>query len=291
MKPTQAAGLSVASNSVLVALKLTAGLMMGSVSVLSEAIHSGLDLLASVIALFSVTKSSKPPDNDHAFGHGKIENVSALLEALLIFVAALWIIAEAIQKIRHGVEVESLGIGLVVMGISAGANLVISRILFKTAKAYDSQALHADGLHLQTDVYTAAGVFVGLGAISLTHIGILDPLVAIGVALLIIKASWDLTRESFMPLLDVRFPEEEEKELVEILEAFRSEFIDVHEIRTRKAGPERHIDLHMDVDGEISVFQSHDLTDRMQAAILIRWPRAFVLIHVEPVVVQQGPES
>jgi cation diffusion facilitator family transporter len=286
LKPTQAAALSVVSNTTLVLLKLFAGVITGSVSIISEAIHSGLDLLAAIIALYSVTQSGKPPDQDHSYGHGKIENISAFVEALLIFVAAIWIIVEAYKKIIHGVHVESLFVGLIIMGISAVANYFISVMLFNVGKKYDSLALLADGLHLRTDVYTSVGVFVGLAVISLTGIKILDPIVAIAVALLIIYASWELTRKSFTPLLDVRLSKEDEAEVLQIIENFRSDYIEFHKLRTRKAGPERHIDLHLIVRPDRPVAEAHALVDRIEKALKERWNRTSVLIHVEPCVQQ-----
>ena len=282
LKPTQAAALSVASNSTLVVLKLSAGLAMGSVSVLSEAIHSGLDLLAAIIALYSVTESKKPPDEKHSYGHGKIENFSALIEALLIFVAAIWIIYEAVKKLIHGVEVESLGLGILVMGVSAVANQLISSMLFKVAAKHDSQALEADGLHLRTDVYTSVGVLAGLGAIYLTGIKLLDPIIAMGVAALIIKASWDLTKRSFLPLLDVRMVAEEEEAFLGIIEAHRGQFVEFHKFRTRKAGPERHIDLHLVVRPDLPLPAAHALANSIEQAVRVKWNRVSVLIHMEP---------
>ncbi len=282
MKPTQAATLSVVSNSTLVALKLVAGFITGSVSIISEAIHSGLDLAAAVIALYSVSQSSKPPDEAHSYGHGKIENISALVEALLIFVAAIWIIVEAIRKLIFGVHVGSLTLGLVIMGVSAVANYVISTLLFKVGKKHDSLALQADGLHLRTDVYTSVGVFVGLGVISLTRVTVLDPIIAMAVALLIIRASWELTHESFTPLLDVRLPEEDETAVRHIVESFRGEYVEFHKLRSRKAGPERHVDLHLVVHPDHPITEVHELADRMEKAIRQRWPKSSILIHMEP---------
>lgn len=282
MKPTRAAALSVVSNTTLVLLKLFAGMVTGSVSIISEAIHSGLDLLAAIIALYSVSQSGKPPDEDHRYGHGKIENISALIEALLIFVAAIWIIVEAYKKIIHGVRVESLAVGLVVMGISAVANYFISALLFRVGKKHDSLALLADGLHLRTDVYTSVGVFIGLGVITLTGIKILDPIVAIAVALLIIYASWELTQRSFTPLLDARLSEEEEAEVRKIVESFKNDYVDFHKLRTRQAGPERHIDLHLVVHPDHPIAEAHALADSIEKTIKERWHRASVLIHMEP---------
>ena len=282
MKPTQAAVFSVVSNSTLVALKLVAGFITGSVSIISEAIHSGLDLLAALIALYSVNQSSRPPDEAHSYGHGKIENVSALAEALLIFVAAAWIIVEAVRRLILGVGVESLGLGLAIMAFSAVANYLISVLLFRVGRKHDSLALQADGLHLRTDVYTSLGVFVGLGVITATHLTVLDPIVAMVVAVLIIRASWNLTRESFRPLLDVRLPEEDEIAVRQVVENFRGEYVEFHKLRTRKAGPERHIDLHLVVHPDHQIAEVHDLADRIEKAIRALWPRTSVLIHMEP---------
>ena len=174
-----AAWVSVASNSLLVVLKFIAGILVGSVSIISEAIHSANDLLASFIALFAVKTSSKPPDKEHPFGHGKVENVSGTIEALLIFVAAFLIIKEAVERLFHGVEMQTLGWGLAVMGFSAILNLGVSEYLMYVAKKTNSIALEADAMHLRTDVYTSAGVFVGLLLIKLTCYTIIDPIAAI----------------------------------------------------------------------------------------------------------------
>ncbi len=160
---SRAAAVSVASNSLLIFLKVTVGLVTGSVSVLAEAIHSSLDLLAAIIAFFGLRAADKPADREHPFGHGKWENVSGSIEAVLIFIAAVWIIYEAIKRILHGGEVELLGWGIAVMAVSVVANILVSRHLFKTAKIHDSLALEADAQHLRTDVITSLGVMAGVG--------------------------------------------------------------------------------------------------------------------------------
>ena len=159
------ARLSVISNTTLMLLKLAVGLAIGSVSVISEAIHSGMDLLAAIIALFAVKISGKPADQHHPFGHGKVENISGTVEALLIFLAAIWIIYEAIKKLLNPQPLEDVGWGVAVMFVSAMVNIFVSRTLFKVGKETDSVALQADAWHLHTDVYTSAGVMAGLGII------------------------------------------------------------------------------------------------------------------------------
>jgi len=208
--------LSVVSNATLVALKLAVGLAIGAVSVLSEAIHSGVDLVASGIAWYSVRTSGVPADREHPFGHGKIENVSGAVEALLIFLAAGWIVYEAVGKIVRPEPVELASWGAAVMLLSAAVNTLVSRRLFRVGRETDSVALIADGWHLRTDVYTSAGVMTGLGAIwAASHVapGVdlnwVDPAAALGVAVLIVKAAWDLTRQSVRDLLDVQLPGDE----------------------------------------------------------------------------------
>ncbi|HEX2970098.1 MAG TPA: cation diffusion facilitator family transporter, partial [Bacteroidales bacterium] len=177
------ARLSIVSNTFLIIIKIVVGLLSGSVSIISEAIHSSMDLVAALIAFFSVRVSDNPPDSRHPYGHGKVENVSGVIEALLIFIAAGWIIFEASKKIFGGeIELESIGLGSLVMLIAAVVNTLVSMRLYKVARETHSVALEADALHLKTDVYTSLGVAAGLGLIMLTGFRWLDPVVAIMVA-------------------------------------------------------------------------------------------------------------
>lgn len=270
------------SNLLLILMKLSVGLAINSVSVLSEAIHSGIDLLAALLALFSVSTSAKPPDEEHQYGHGKIENVSGVVEAVLIFLAAAWIIMEAVHKLISGAEVSTPAWGLAVMGLSAMVNLVISSVMIKTARATDSIALEADAWHLRTDVYTSFGVALGLLLIWITGWSLFDPLSALGVALLIIKASYDLLARAFLPLLDTRLPLDEEDVIRQIIRSYGSQYIGFHRLRTRKSGSDRHIDLHLVVPRNQSIGISHELCDQIEQAVGERFPGAHILIHVEP---------
>ncbi|HHW41566.1 MAG TPA: cation transporter [Syntrophomonadaceae bacterium] len=276
------AQLSVLSNTLLVLFKLVVGIAINSVSVISEAIHSGLDLLAALLALFAVRQSGKPPDEQHQYGHGKIENISGVIEAILIFIAAIWIIREAVHKLLVGARVETPVWGLIVMAFSGVVNYVISTMLMKTAKATDSVALEADAWHLRTDVYTSLGVAAGLILLLLTGYQILDPLIAIAVALLIIKASFDLTVKAFFPLIDTSLPSDEEEIIKQIIDDYGSQYISFHKLRTRKAGSERHIDLHLVVPETRTIAVSHELCDDIEKAVKDRFPGSHVLIHVEP---------
>ncbi|GAW92701.1 cation diffusion facilitator family transporter [Calderihabitans maritimus] len=277
-----AAKLSIVSNSILVLFKLITGLSINSVSIISEAIHSGLDLLASGIAYFSVREASKPADDLHQFGHGKIENLSGTIEAILIVLAAIWIIFEAIKKLLHPTPIADVRLGIIIMLISASVNWIVSQKLFQTARETDSVALEADALHLRTDVYTSAGVLLGFVGIKYTGWPWLDPLLALAVALLIIKEAVRLTREACLPLLDVRLPEEEEKAIVGIIEGHAEHFIEFHKLRTRKAGAERHVDLHLVFPKGRPVAEVHALCSQIEADIKARYPGTQVLIHAEP---------
>ncbi len=276
------ARLSVLSNLILVILKLATGLAIGSVSVISEAIHSGIDLIAAVIAYISVRKSSEPPDVEHAFGHGKFENISGAIEAILIFIAALFIIQQAYDKIVHGVILEDVNIGILVMLISTIVNFFVSKKLFQTAKKTDSIALNADAWHLRTDVLTSLGIFAGLLAIKLTGITILDPIMAVIVALFILRAAFDLIVRSVRDLMDITLPPEEEKEIRHVIEKHSDEYLDYHDLRTRKAGSDRFVDFHLVVPKKLNVESAHALADRIEGDIMEKYPRTSVIVHIEP---------
>jgi cation diffusion facilitator family transporter len=281
--------ISVISNIALLILKVAVGLAIGSVAILSEGIHSGMDLLAALIALFSVKKSSQPADRVHPFGHGKVENISGTIEAALIFIAAAWIIYEAIRKLIHPTPLEAIGWGIAVMLFSTGVNIVVSQSLFKVAKETDSVALLADAWHLRTDVYTSAGVTISLILIWMgetvfegRHFHWLDPVAAIAVALLIIKAAYSLTVHSARDLMDVRLPEEEEAWINALIRSHGKDIHGFHDLRTRKAGGYRFVEFHIKVDPKMTVEDSHRITDEIAEAIENHFPRTSVTIHTEP---------
>jgi cation diffusion facilitator family transporter len=276
------ARLSVVSNVLLTAGKLAVGLAMNSVAVISEALHSGLDLLAALIAYASVRQSSRPADAEHNYGHGKFENVAAIIEALLIIAAGIVIVWQAIPKLLGAREVHHLGLGMVVMGCSAVVNLVISSLLMRTARRTESPALEADAWHLRTDVLTSAGVFGAMLAIQLTGWYILDPLIALVVSLFIFKAAFDLLRGSWGSIVDARLPDEEEQVIRRVLESYAGEFVQFHDLRTRRAGPDRHIDCHLVVPGYRPIAQVHRLCDAIEEDIRRHLAGAQVLIHTEP---------
>ena len=276
----QIARLSILSNTFLITLKLVVGLISGSVSIISEAIHSSMDLIASVIAYLSVKVSDNPPDSRHPYGHGKVENISGVIEGLLIFVAAIWIITEAVKKLLgETIELDSIALGSVVMVISAIINTIVSRRLYKVARETNSVALEADALHLKTDVYTSLGVAVGLGLIMLTGINWLDPVVAILVALFIIIESYQLLKKAFTPLLDTAWAADD---IIELEGKLKRLEVHYHDLRTRVAGNYRFIDLHIEIPENVSVGNAHQYCDKIENELTNKYENLTVTIHVEP---------
>ena len=276
------ARLSVYSNTSLVVLKVIVGILMWSVAVLSEAIHSGIDLIAALIARYSVKKSAEPADKEHRYGHGKFENLSGMIEGALIFVAAAGIIYVAVQRLFGDYEVELLPAGMLVMGVSAVLNFLVARKLSEVAKRTDSLALEADAYHLKTDVWTSAGVFVALALIQVTDIHVIDPAVAMIVAMFIIHAAYDITKRSAEGLVDKSLPEAEIKLVELIISEHKSEILNYHKLRARKMGSERQIDLHMIVPRNLSIKEGHDLVDKLEQDIKKALPHTITVVHIEP---------
>jgi cation diffusion facilitator family transporter len=273
--------LAVCSNAALTAGKLVAGVAMSSSAVLAEGFHSGVDLVAALIAFWAVRKARQPADADHAFGHGKYDALSGAVEGLLIFGAAFFIIAEAVRKIITGGEVEKLGLGAAVMAASALVNFLVSGRLFAAARRTGSVAVEADGHHLRTDVWTSLGVLAGIGLIRLTGVHILDPIAAFVVAALILITAWRITKKSIGDLLDRRLPNGEEKRIAEIVREDHPHWLEFHRLRTRRAGGQRHIDLHVVTCRDIPVEMAHRLTEDLEEDIRREFPGAEIITHVE----------
>lgn len=280
--PQRIAGLSIISNTIVVTLKTIVGILSGSVAVLSEAIHSGLDLVASMIAYFSVKISSRPPDKKHPYGHGKVENISGTLETLLIFIAGIWIIYESVQKLidPSPIKMPTLAVGVMVVG--ATINLIVGKIVKKVGEKHESVAMQSNALHLLTDVYSSIGIAISIVIVSLTDFYILDPLIGIGVAVFIMVEAYSLGKKSFTPLIDTRLTNEELIKIMNVLDSFKNEYIEYHDLRTRRAGAEKHIDFHLIVPGNTTVLTSHQLCNRIEAGIEQVLPKSNVVIHVEP---------
>jgi cation diffusion facilitator family transporter len=275
---TAAARISVISNTSLVIIKFVAGFISGSVSVISEAIHSMMDLLAAIIAFFSVKVSDTPADERHPYGHGKYENVSGVIEAFLIFIAAIWIIYEAISKLVHPVPLEKAGIGMFVMFISAIINYFVSQNLYKVARKTESIALEADALHLKTDIYTSLGVAIGLLLIYITGIKLIDPIVAILVACLILKESYNLLKRAYSPLLDTAISMDE---LKDIRSSILKSGYSFHDLKSRQSGNIRFIEFHLEMPGEMPLKEAHKICDEIEDDIKNKTPNIQISIHVE----------
>jgi len=282
---SRAAAVSIVSNSALIAFKLVVGIMSGSIAIISEALHSGSDLVAAIIAFYSVRKAAEPPDLHHHYGHEKVENLSGVIEALLIIAAAGVIIYEGVLKIIHGPpHIDHIWLGIGVMVVSGVVNLVVSRkVLYPVARRTQSAALEADAAHLLTDVYTSFGVAGGLLLVKLTGWELVDPIAAIAVAVLIISTGYRLVVQSTKVLLDQTLPEDELQEIRRCVKDHRGDLIwGYHKLRARQAGSRRHIDLHITVDETLTVAAAHEAAEHIAADIRECVPNSDVLVHIEP---------
>jgi cation diffusion facilitator family transporter len=281
---SRAAAVSIASNATLIVFKLVVGILSGSIAIVSEALHSGSDLVAALIAFWSVRRAAVPPDERHHYGHEKVENLSGVIEALLIIAAAGVIIYEGVVKIVEGPELDHIWLGIGVMLVSGIANLIVSRkILSPVARRTESAALEADAAHLLTDVYTSFGVAGGLLLVKLTAWPYFDPVAAIAVAVLIIHTGYRLVMQSTRVLLDETLPDEELEAIRRCVREHRGEIIfGYHKLRARRAGSRRHVDLHVTVDEELSITEAHEIAMHITEDIRDCIPNTDVLVHVEP---------
>ncbi|MBV8594640.1 MAG: cation transporter [Candidatus Eremiobacteraeota bacterium] len=278
----QALRVPLASNALLVVLKLVVWLFTGSVSVLSEALHSGVDLVVTSLQLVSVRLAARPADADHAYGHGKFENIGAAFEALLILGTAGVVVAEAIQRIRSTMPIAHLDLGVGVMMLSAVVNIFVSRRLAQTATIEQSPSLHAEAAQLRADVWTAAGVALALIAIRFTNVWLIDPIISLMIAGLIVKSAYDVSVRALIDLTDGRLPPKDEVQIRAIIDRHRDLYAGYHKLRTRRSGGGEFIDFHLQMKGEMPLQQAHDLSDLIVVAIKDAFPRAHVLIHLEP---------
>jgi cation diffusion facilitator family transporter len=280
---TRAAGLSIASNATLIALKLAAGAVTGSIAIVTEAVHSAIDLVASIVAYFSVRKADEPADESHPYGHEKVENLAAAIEGMLILVGAGVILYESVRRLIDGAAVDSLGFGIGVIAFSMVANVAVSTYLYRQARATESPALEGDAAHLRTDAFTSTGVLVALVAVELTGEEWLDPAVALAVAVAIVFAGIRILNRTSRVLVDEALPEQE-------LDAIRRAVADYgadevtgfHKLRARRAGSRRYVDLHVQFRDGTTLKRAHELSHGLQHAIGERLRGADVLIHLEP---------
>lgn len=279
-----AAMISIVSNSLLILLKVVAGILSGSISIISEAIHSGSDLLASIVTFFSVSESLKPADNEHQFGHGKYEDFTSLIEGALIILAAFYIVYESLKKILFSLKIEiDTSVGLTVMFISVIANIFVSSYLFKVANKTGSTALYADGEHLRTDIYSSLAVFIGLILVKLTDNHIFDPLIAIMVAIIIFFAGFKICVQAKDALLDQSLSESENSQIKLIIgEYIGNDVISLKSLRTRKSGLKKNIDIILIVEKTMHISSSHELCDKIEAEIENQLKNTDITIHLEP---------
>ena len=283
-KKKLAAGLSITSNIILSVLKVVTGILSGSLSIISEAIHSLSDFLASVLTFFSVMKSSQPADSDHPYGHGKYEDMAGFIEGILIIFASLFIIFEATKKIIFGINMDTENnLGIAVMFIAVALNVIVSSILFKTAKESNSISLYADGEHLRTDVYSSLGVLFGLILIKITGYSILDPVIAILVAVIIFRAGYSISQRAGGNLLDHSLPEDNIKKIKDILNA-HADIVKLKEnsIKARQIGPSKDIDLILQFPNNTTICECHKICDDIEQHIQTLYPNCNISIHSEP---------
>jgi cation diffusion facilitator family transporter len=275
--------LSIVAAVATISLKLFAWNLTDSVGLLSDALESCVNLVAAIIALVMITIAEKPADDDHAFGHNKAEYFSSAIEGGMIVLAAFSIIWTAIPRVIHPQPLENMGIGLLVALGASGINLVVALVLLKNGEKYNSITLDADGKHLMTDVYTSAGVLLGILAVKLSGWMVLDGIVAIGVAFNIIWAGYQLIRRSAMGLLDSGISKEERLKIFRLLETFKSQNIEFHSLMTRQSGQRKFIALHILVPGQWTVRKGHNTVEKIEKNIrdVFDGP-VTVFTHLEP---------
>lgn len=276
------AWLSIAAALVTIALKTGAWWITGSVGLLSDAAESVVNLVAAVIALVALTVAARPPDAEHHYGHGKAEYFSAAIEGLMIFVAAAVILVTAVQRLLDPVELESLGIGLAISLVATAINGAVGMLLIRVGRAHRSATLTADGKHLMTDVWTSAGVVVGVLLVGITGWLQLDAIVAIAVALNILWTGTRLVQSSVSALLDGALSPEDQAVVVAVLDRHRSEEVDFHGLQTRESGRHRFVSLHVLVPGAWTVQQAHDMLETVEGDIKAALEGVEVTTHVEP---------
>ena len=280
---TRYAWLSMAAALTTISLKAGAYLLTGSVGLLSDAIESIINLVAAGMALWMLTIAARPPDESHMYGHGKAEYFSSSVEGALILVAAVGIAYTAVERLLDPVPLMQLGTGLGISFVAALVNFIVSRILLRAGDKYRSITLEADGHHLMTDVWTSVGVLAGVGAVALTGWQVLDPLVALGVAVNIVWTGIRLIRRSVAGLMDASLSEKDQQKIEAVLSKYREMGIEFHALRTRQAASRRFVSVHVLVPGEWSVHDSHHIAEDLEGDIRQVIRDAVVFTHLEPV--------
>jgi cation diffusion facilitator family transporter len=287
-----AARLSIVSNSVLIALKIVAGVITGSIAILTEAVHSTIDLVGSIVAYVSVRKADEPADSEHMYGHAKIENLAGAIEGMLILVGAGVIAYEAIRRLAIGATIDSLGFGIAAIAVSMVANLGVSTYLFRQARLHDSPALEGDAIHLRADSLTSVGVLVGLVLIEITGLEQLDAVVALVVAVAIVYAGVRILTRSSRVLVDEALPSAELDLVKDVIDSYsRGEVVGYHKLRSRRAGSARYIDLHVQFAPGTTLERAHNVAHELQGVIRQRIRGVDVLVHLEPAARARPPNG
>jgi cation diffusion facilitator family transporter len=274
--------LSIGAALTTIALKASAYFLTGSVGLLSDALESLVNLVAAVVALGALIIAQRPPDEDHEFGHDKVEYFSSGVEGALILFAAGSIGLTSVERLLKPQALEQIGLGLVISVIASLVNLVVARVLLRAARDYESITLEADARHLLTDVWTTAGVIVGVGLVALTGQSWIDPLIALVVAANIVLAGVKMLQRSANGLMDMAISSDERAIIARILDSFRAQGIEFHALRTRQAGARRFISLHVLVPAHWTVQRGHNLLERLESDIRREIPNAVIGTHLEP---------
>jgi cation diffusion facilitator family transporter len=280
---TRAAAVSIASNACLIVLKLAAGLVTGSVGILSDAVHSLMDLIASLIAWASVRKADVPADASHRYGHEKLEDLAAGAQALLLLFGAVFIAVEAIRRLVNGGHVASIGVGVAVAALAAAVNLVVSTYLYRAGRATASNALNANATDLRTDAIVSLAVLVSLVAVKLTGADWMDSVVGLLVAAAISRTGVRILVGASRRLADEALPPDELAALEQVVASFvGEEVVGFHDLRARHVGSNHQVDLHLQFATGMSLERAHYVSHQLQDAIVKRLPGTTVLVHLEP---------
>ncbi|HNP72093.1 MAG TPA: cation diffusion facilitator family transporter [Kouleothrix sp.] len=274
--------LSLGAAAATIALKLAAYWLTDSVGLLSDALESIVNLVAALVAIWALTLASRPPDDEHAYGHSKAEYFSSGAESVMILLAAGGIALTAINRLQNPRPIENVWVGLLVSVVAAGINGAVALTLLRASRRLSSITLRADAHHLLTDVWTSGGVVLGVVLVNLTGWLPLDPLIAIAVAANIVWAGWRLLRETADGLLDIGWPAEQRRQVEQLLEPYRKQGLQFHAIRTRIAGQRRFLSFHVLVPGEWSVQRGHALCEELELRIRAELARTTVFTHLEP---------
>jgi len=276
------AKISIIAISSLIAIKVFASILTGSVSIRADAIHSGLDLLGAIVGFYAIRYAQKPADQEHAYGHSKAENIAGVIISGIIFIAAGTIVYEAINRMITGATIELVSFGIIITACAIIVNLIVSRYALRVARSTDSVALEATARDMTADVLSSCAVLVGLILVNITKLSILDPIVALLVSIFIVRAAYITIKKSIDGLMDASLPLEEQEIIMKSIDKYRDEVVELHKLRTRKAGPRRFIDFHLVMSRYTDIYKAHELSDQLQQDIQNELAHSNVTIHIEP---------